>query len=385
MTKLICFLFAFLIEVLIEVKIVESRRTFVSINVRNYLENLRFFQNHCAPSKVMPVVKANAYGHGAVQLARAAERIGIDYFAVAFLEEALELRDHGILSNILVFNYVEPDMLHIAQEKNITITLYSWEQLWRYSKYIWRPKCHVKIDTGMRRLGVLPSEAKEFVKAVRAAGFEVEGAYTHFAVADSLDEENVEFTLKQEALFVNLELDVPIKHLCNSGAAISKIVNCFDYVRVGIASYGLQPSDSVYNNQLKQVLTWKTVVSHVKTIQPGDTVSYGRTFKAFMEMKIATIPVGYADGYWRHLSNKGHVLIHGEKCPIVGRICMDQFMVDVSHLDDVKIGDEVVLIGKQGNNVITAEEIAKIVDSINYEVTCRISERVLRKYEGMEL
>lgn len=363
----------------------ESRRTFVSINVRNYLDNLRFFQNHCAPAKVMPVVKANAYGHGAVQLARAAERIGIDYFAVAFLEEALELRQHGIVSDILVFNYVEPDMLHIAAENNITITLYSWEQLWRYSKVVWRPKCHVKIDTGMRRLGVQISEAKDFLNAVRRAGFVVEGAYTHFAVADSLKEDDVKFTTEQVEAFNNLNLDVNIKHVCNSGAALSKVVNCFDYVRVGIASYGLQPSDSVFSNELKPVLSWKSVVSHVKTIQPGDTVSYGRTFKAFMEMKIATIPVGYADGYWRHLSNKGFVLIHGEKCPIVGRVCMDQFMVDVSHVEDVKIGDEVVLIGRQGNNVITAEEIAKMVDTINYEVTCRISERVARKYEGMEL
>ncbi|MGB9614702.1 MAG: alanine racemase, partial [Fervidobacterium sp.] len=353
--------------------------------VRNYLDNLRFFQNHCAPAKVMPVVKANAYGHGAVQLAKAAERIGIDYFAVAFLEEATELRKHGISSNILVFNYIEPDLLHIAQENNITITLYSWEQLWKYSKYIWRPKCHVKIDTGMRRLGVLPQESKDFIDSARKSGFEVEGAYTHFAVADSLEEEDIKFTKEQAEQFEKLDLDVKIKHMCNSGASLSKVVNCFDYVRVGIASYGLQPSESVYSDKLKPVLAWKSVVSHMKTIQPGDTISYGRTFKAFSEMKIATIPVGYADGYWRHLSNKGYVLIRGEKCPIVGRVCMDQFMVDVTHLSDVRIGDEVVLIGKQGDNTITAEEIAKLVGTINYEVTCRISERVPRKYEGLEL
>jgi len=365
--------------------LMESRRTYAVINVRNYLDNLRFFQTHCAPAKVMPVVKANAYGHGAVQLAKAAQKIGIDYFAVAFLEEAIELRKHGISKDILVFNYIEPDLLHIAMENNITITLYSWEQLWKYTKYVWRPKAHIKIDTGMRRLGVYPEEAKDFIESARNVGFEVEGAYTHFAVADSLDDEDVKFTQQQVEKFANLNLDVKIKHLCNSGASVSKIVNCFDYVRVGIASYGLQPSDSVYSEQLKPVLSWKTTVSHVKTIQPGDSVSYGRTFKAFTEMRIATIPVGYADGYWRHLSNKGYVLIHGEKCPIIGRVCMDQFMVDVTHLEDVKIGDEVILIGKQGDNIITAEEIAKLVGTINYEVTCRISERVPRKYEGLEL
>lgn len=363
----------------------ESRRTFVVINVRNYLSNLSFFQAHCAPAKVMAVVKANAYGHGAVQLTRAAERAGIDYFAVAFLEEAIELRKHGISKDILVFNYVEPDMLHIAQQYGITITLYSWEQLLKYKKQFWRPKAHIKIDTGMRRLGVSVQDAKEFLIAARQLGFDVEGAYTHFAVADSLDDEDVKFTVEQAELFSKLSLDVRIKHVCNSGASISKIVNCFDYVRIGIASYGLQPSESVYSNELKPVLTWKSIVSHVKKIQPGDSVSYGRTFKAFTQMDIATIPVGYADGYWRHLSNKGYVLIHGEKCPVVGRICMDQFMVDVTHLDNVKIGDEVVLIGQQGNNRITAEEIARLIGTINYEVTCRISERVPRKYEGMEL
>jgi len=368
-----------------EAQFVESRRTYAVINVRNYLNNLRFFQEHCAPAKVMPVVKANAYGHGAVVLSKAAERMGIDFFAVAFLEEALILRERGIKANILVFNYVEPDMLHVAEKYDITLTLYSWEQLWRYSKEGFRPKCHVKIDTGMRRLGIVPSEANDFVEAAKKAGFPVEGAYTHFAVADSLDDEDVSFTKSQAEKFEKLDLDVRIKHVCNSGAAVSKVVNCFDYVRIGIASYGLQPGDTVQSEKIKPVLSWKSVVSHVKTIQPGETVSYGRTFTAFTEMKIATIPVGYADGYWRSLSNRGYVLIHGEKCPIVGRVCMDQFMVDVTHLEDVKMGDEVVLIGKQGENQITAEEIAKMVGTINYEVTCRISERVSRKYEGMEL
>jgi len=364
---------------------VESRRTYAVINVRNYLSNLKFFQEHCAPAKVMPVVKANAYGHGAVALSKAAERFGIDFLAVAFLEEGVELRKHGIKSEILVFNYVAPDMLHVAEQYNLTITLYSWEQLWRYTKYAFRPKCHIKIDTGMRRLGVFPSEAKEFLLAARKANFVIDGAYTHFAVADSSEEGDVEFTEKQAEEFRKLDLDVRIKHVCNSGAALSKVVNCFDYVRVGIASYGLQPSDTVRSDSLKPVLAWKSVVSHVKNIQPGDTVSYGRTFTAFSEMKIATIPVGYADGYWRSLSNKGYVLIHGERCPIVGRVCMDQFMVDVSHLPEVNIGDEVVLIGRQGDKIITAEEIAQLVGTINYEVTCRISERVPRKYEGMEL
>lgn len=363
----------------------ESRRTYAVINVRNYLHNLKFFAEYCSPAKVMPVVKANAYGHGAVVLAKAAERNGFDFFAVAFLEEALELRKHGIKSEILVFNYVHPDMFHLAWRESITITLFSWEQLWQASKSPFKPKCHVKIDTGMRRLGVYPSEAADFINAARKAGFEVEGAYTHLAVADSLEDDDVQFTVQQYQAFKNLDLDVKIKHICNSGASLSRVIPCFDYVRIGIASYGLQPGKTVTHPELKPVLSWKTMISQVKKINSGDTVSYGRTFKAFSEMTIATVPVGYADGYWRQLSNKGYVLIHGEKCPIVGRVCMDQFMVDVTHLNDVKIGDEVVLIGQQGNKSITAEEIADMVGTINYEVTCRISERVPRVYEGLEL
>lgn len=363
----------------------ESRRTYAIVHVQNYLHNLRFFQEHCAPAKVMPVVKANAYGHGAVMLAKAAERMGIDYFAVAFLEEALELRKHGIRASILVFNCIQPDMLHEAWREDLTITLYSWEQLWSLSRVPFKPRCHVKVDTGMRRLGVYPDEARDFLESARRAGFNVEGAYTHFAVADSLDEDDVSFTISQFESFVNLNLDVPIKHACNSGASVSKIVGCLDYVRVGIASFGLQPGKTVRCDELKPVLEWKSVVSSVKRISPGDTVSYGRTFKASEEMVIATVPVGYADGYWRHLSNRGEVLIHGRRCPVVGRVCMDQFMVDVSHVENVKIGDEVVLIGKQGDERITAEEIAELVGTINYEVTCRISERVPRVYEGLEL
>ncbi len=333
----------------------------------------------------MPVVKANAYGHGAIFLSKSAEKAGYDFFAVAFLEEALELREHGIKSDILVFNFLLPDMLHVAQEKNITITIYSFEQLEMYKDLPFIPKVHLKIDTGMRRLGVEPEKAKELYKKALEYGFDIKGAYTHLAVADESKPESKQFTLKQAETFLKYVPDVEIKHICNSGGAIQKILGCFDYVRVGIASYGLKPSDEIYSEELKPVLSWKSVVSFVKTIKPGDSVSYGRTFVADREMKVATIPVGYADGYWRSLSNKGEVLIRGKRCKILGRVCMDQFVVDVSHLKDVKIGDEVVLIGSQGNEKITAEEIAKLVGTINYEVTCRISERVPRLFEGMIL
>jgi len=345
------------------------------------LSNLKYFQEKCYPAKVMPVVKADAYGHGAVMLSKAAERIGIDYLAVAFLEEALELRRNQIRTKILVFNYVEKDFVKIAVENNITLTMFSWKQLEDYKNLKEKPVVHINIDTGMNRVGVKIDEARKFYKKLLENGFEVEGIYTHFAVADSLKKEDIEFTKKQYEKFGSLDIDVPIKHVCNSGASITGIVPYHNYVRLGIASYGLMPSNEVKDEHLKPVLTWKSVVSHVKYIEKGESVSYGRTFIADGKMKVATIPVGYADGFWRHLSNIGEVLINGKRRKILGRVCMDQFVVEGEGVNE---GDEVILIGTQGNERITAEEIAEKVGTINYEVTCRISKRVPRIYKGVE-
>ncbi|ACJ75751.1 alanine racemase [Thermosipho africanus Ob7] len=361
----------------------ESRRTFAEININNYIENLKYFQKKCSPAKVMPVIKANAYGHGAVMLAKSAEKMGIDYFAVAFLEEALILRKNGINTNILVFNYLDKDFVPLAADNNITITIISNEQVEEYKDLIKKPKVHINIDTGMNRVGIEPKDAMKIYEKLISNGFEVEGIYTHFAVADSLKKEDIEFTKKQYEKFLEVNLPVKIRHTNNSAASLSGIISCGDYVRIGIASYGLMPSNQVKDENLKPVLTWKSVVSHVKTLKKGESVSYGRTFVAPYDMKVATIPVGYADGYWRHLSNNGEVLINGKRRKILGRVCMDQFVVEAD--DEVKIGDEVILIGKQGNEFISAEEIADKVGTINYEVTCRISERVPRIYKGVEL
>ncbi len=360
----------------------DSRNTYVLIDVDNYISNLDFFRKYCEPAKIMPVLKANAYGHGAVVLSKVAEKAGYDFFAVAFLEEAIELRKNGISSDILVLNFVAPEMLQLAEEMNITITLYGFQQLERYKTVPFRPKAHIEIDTGMRRIGIEPEEADDFFKQARNLGFYVEGAYTHLSVADELKKESREFTEEQISKFLKYVPDVNIRHVCNTAAAIQKLGKCFDYVRVGIGSYGLNPSGELYLGQLKPVLSWKTIVSHVKWVKKGDGISYGRTYIAPNDMKIATVPVGYADGYWRNLSNRGQVLIKGTRCKIVGKICMDQFMVDVSHLQNISIGDEVVLIGEQDNEQITAEEIAKLAGTINYEVTSRIGNRVLRVFVG---
>lgn len=329
----------------------------------------------------MPVVKADAYGHGAVMLSKAAERIGIDYLAVAFLEEALELRKNQIRTKILVFNYVEKDFVKLAVENNITLTMFSWKQFEEYKNLKEKPIVHINVDTGMNRVGVKVEEAKKFYKNLLESGFKVEGIYTHFAVADSLKKEDIEFTKRQYEKFSSLDIDVPIKHVCNSGASITGIVPYHNYVRLGIASYGLMPSNEVIDEHLKPVLVWRSIVSHVKYIEKGESVSYGRTFVADRKMKVATIPVGYADGYWRHLSNIGEVLINGKRRKILGRVCMDQFVVEGEDLNE---GDEVILIGAQDKEKITAEEIAEKVGTINYEVTCRISKRVPRIYKGVE-
>lgn len=329
----------------------------------------------------MPVVKADAYGHGAVMLSKAAERIGIDYLAVAFLEEALELRKNQIRTKILVFNYVEKDFVKLAVENNITLTMFSWKQFEEYKNLKEKPIVHINVDTGMNRVGVKVEKAKKFYKNLLESGFKVEGIYTHFAVADSLKKEDIEFTKRQYEKFSSLDIDVPIKHVCNSGASITGIVPYHNYVRLGIASYGLMPSNEVIDEHLKPVLVWRSIVSHVKYIEKGESVSYGRTFVADRKMKVATIPVGYADGYWRHLSNNGEVLINGKRRKILGRVCMDQFVVEG---EDVNEGDEVILIGAQDKEKITAEEIAEKVGTINYEVTCRISKRVPRIYKGVE-
>jgi alanine racemase len=358
-----------------------SRNTFVEINVPNYIDNLDYFRENLK-YKIMPVVKANAYGHGSVELASAAEKNGYDYFAVAFIEEAMELRKNKIHSPILVFNYFRPEFLKVALQNNLTVTLYAYEQLESMNDNCNGVKAHINIDTGMNRVGIKPEQFGDFFERAVKCGFEVEGAYTHYAVADSLDKGDMEFTRRQERLFMNAIKGYPLKyvHISNSAGAIREMCGSSNYIRIGVSSYGMKPSETVFPGVIKPVLTFKSIISMVKQVPAGEPVSYGRTYVSKKEITVATIPVGYADGYPRKLSNKGNVLVHGKKCRIIGRICMDQMMVDVTGIRNVRIGDEVVLIGEQGSEVISAEEVAQLCDTINYEITSGISERVPRHY-----
>ncbi|MDI3472259.1 MAG: alanine racemase [Thermotogaceae bacterium] len=365
-----------------------SRKTWVKIDTKAYLENIKYFSEVLFPTKVMPVLKANAYGHGACALARKLEEMKIDYIAVAFLEEALELRKNGIKIPILVFNYFSEEYVEYFVKDNITATIYCFEQVeniesvFNRKKLNGRLKVHINVDTGMGRLGYKVDEALRLFEAVlHSPYFELEGVYTHFSDADNIDSD---YTFEQSEKFKEFLNKIPEKpkiiHNCNSAASLFFRDLRLDYSRIGIASYGLQPSNMKKVESIKPVLSWYSVVSFVKEINPGDSISYGRTFIAKNRMKVATIPVGYADGYPRVLSNKGSVLIKGKRCKILGRVCMDQFVVDVSHLKNVKMGDEVVLIGKQGDDEISAEEIAQLSGTINYEIVCGISSRVPRIY-----
>lgn len=357
--------------------------------------NIREFRRAIPASiRIMAVVKANAYGHGAVQTAAHALRCGVDYIGVAFLDEAIELRKAGISGPILVMGYTPPEGIALARQLDITITVYSDDLLESLHAMPYDPthdqrlKVHVKVDSGMGRIGV-PADASgiAFIENVLAIpGVELEGLFTHYACAD---EEDKAYTKLQYdrfqsvvAHFRDQGIEFPYVHAGNSATAIDMPELTFSMIRLGISMYGLYPSEEVNHSRvsLRPVMSFVTEVVMVKSLPPGSGVSYGVTYRTSSEEEIATLPVGYADGYTRMLTDKAEVLIHGRRAPLVGRICMDQCMVNVTGIGNVKIGDEVVLFGKQGDEVLHVEELAQALDTINYEIPCMISHRVPRVY-----
>jgi alanine racemase len=338
----------------------------------------------------MAVVKADAYGHGMEPIATAAIEAGADRLAVALPEEGKKLRELGFELPIQVFGEVSPQQIPTLVWEDLIPTVSkekTLDELNEVSKtHNITKKIHIKIDTGMGRIGVLPEEALPFIQyATSLSNVTIEGLITHFAKAD---EANKEYTYMQWERFNNVIQDIkeenitiPIKHAANSATIIDLPEMSLDMVRPGIMMYGLRPSHEVDEEfPLKPVLRWTTEVVYRKELPPGHGVSYGATYIPSEPRTIATIPVGYEDGYSRLLSNRGDVLINGERAPIRGRICMDQFMVDVTDISGVEIGDEVVLIGTQGSEEITATELADLTDTINYEIVCSISDRVPRVY-----
>ncbi len=349
---------------------------------------------------LMAVVKANAYGHGVIEVTRKALENGADSLGVARLEEGIELRKAGIKESVLIFGYTPPALAHKLIGFDLTQTIWSYTTAQALSdvavssnKQI---KVHLKVDTGMGRLGLLPdcrrppvTEQNLIGNAVREAksisqlaGLELEGVYTHFATADSSDKTYAGMQFEMFVDFLNelrrAGMTPSLCHAANSAAIIDMPESHLDMVRAGIAIYGLYPSDEVNKRRivLKPAMTLKSKIVHLKKVPPGFKVSYGSTYQTSKLTTIASIPVGYADGFNRLLSSRGHMLVRGRRAPIVGRVCMDQTMLDVGHIPDVNLEDEVVIFGTQGYESITVDEIAASLNTINYEIVSALTARV---------
>ena len=369
----------------------EYRRIQADIDLDAIRYNIKTVQAlNPADRKTLLVIKADAYGHGAVTLARELSDLA-DYFATATMDEAVELRRSGVTLPILILGYTDPSEYKTGIENDITLAIYDAERAGVLSDTALqmnkKAKVHIKVDSGMSRIGFQCTEkdVEEAEKLLGYEGLDVEGIFTHYAKADYENKSDAMTQYEKFSWFVKeMEkrgADFKIRHIDNSAGAMEIHSDGFDMMRLGIVIYGLYPSEEIDKNVvLKPAMTLKASVVHVKELEAGRGVGYGWTYVTEKPTKIATVSVGYADGYPRALSNKGRVLIHGQYAPIVGRVCMDQIMVDVTDMEEVNVGDEVVLFGKQGENCISIEEVAEPANSFNYEMACHVSRRVPRVY-----
>lgn len=362
------------------------------INVDNFIYNINIIKQNI-PNNVMllAVVKANAYGHGAVSLGKIACDNGVDMLAVSSIKEALTLRnnlDNDI--NILVLGYTDVNLAELSIMNNITLCIYNKQLAIVLSKIAVKhkklAKIHIKLDTGMGRIGYqcIDRNLSEIAYIYKLPNIVIEGVFTHFSASD----EDSNYTFKQMRCYINfidkmktIGINPSIFHCANSASLMLYPDTHMNMVRAGIILYGLKPSSNINMNNfnVKPVMSLKTKIIHIKDINKGDSVSYGRKFIAHSKMRIATLPIGYADGYMRSLSNKAEVLVNGNRASVIGSICMDQCMIDISNIKDVNIGDEVILFGIDKNhNEISVDELAKIIGTINYELITTISNRVSR-------
>ena len=366
-------------------------RVYAEINLDAMCSNVSQALERMKPAKLMAIIKTDAYGHGAVRSAKALDEIGVYAFGVATPGEALELRRAEIKNPILILGYVFEEYFDRMIENDIDLALFDLNTAKLLNSHAEKlgkkARVHIKADTGMGRIGFQPcDESAEIIKEIAALNnIEIDGMFTHFACADSKDKASVNRQIERFTNFVakvkSEGVSLPIVHCYNSASIVDFDKPLFDMVRCGIITYGLEPSDEVSktNIKLQKVMSIKSHVAYVKKVSAGFTVSYGSTYVTDKETEIATIPVGYGDGYPRTLSNKGMVLIGGHFAKIIGRVCMDQFMVDVTGLG-VSRGDEVILMGSDGENSITAEEIGDLSGRFNYELVCDINKRVPRVY-----
>ena len=373
----------------------EYERVYAEIDLDAICRNVSSMKKNIAKdTKILAVIKTDGYGHGAIPIAIELENIDDVYgFAVATAEEALDLRKNNIKKPILILGYTFPGNYEELIKNKISMALFredSMDEIAKVAEEIGeKALVHIKVDTGMGRIGVLPNEeGVSFAgKIIENPVLCLEGVFTHFAKADEMEKEFTYGQIKKfDAYVKNIEekyqYQIPIKHASNSAGIIDVKEANMDLVRAGIILYGLWPSDEVNkeNITLKPALSLYSTVVYLKDIEKGTPVSYGGKFVADKKMKIATIPVGYGDGYPRSLSSKGYVLIRGQKAPILGRVCMDQFMVDVSHIKDVCMGDKVTLIGNDETECITVEELGELADKFNYEFVCGLSKRIPRTF-----
>jgi alanine racemase len=362
------------------------RNTYAEVNVTNFLRNI--FEIHKRTKMpVAPVLKANAYGHGAVQLAKACERSSASFLIVAFLEEAIQLRKAGSAFDILVLNYFKPKYVLEALKYDISITAFSLDQMKEIVGYLKgsnkRLKVHMNVDTGMSRLGVkMIEKAKELHEFLTSADeLILKGIYTHLASADvPSDPMNSQQMMDFESFLKMLPRLPQYVHACNSAGSLL-LKNCIGNIsRIGIALYGLQPSTEHFIDYIQPVMSLHSTIAEIKKLKKGQSIGYGHIYTAHKEKKIAIVPIGYADGVPRSLSNKGSVLIKGKRAKMLGRVSMDQMTVDISEINDARIGEDVVIFGKSEKEEIRVEEIAQMVGTLNYEIVCGISSRVPRVY-----
>ncbi|WLR51361.1 alanine racemase [Bacillus tianshenii] len=369
------------------------RDTWTEISLDAIRHNIKGFRKHVQlPTRLMAVVKADGYGHGAEMIAKTALQAGADYLGVALVDEALHLRRCQINAPILVLGYTSPSVVEQAVEHDITLTFYDEEALYAINKaatkYNKTANVHLKVDSGMGRIGVTTKEtALQLAELTNTLSHvKLEGIFTHFASADTDDPSYTEmqFATFQETIgyLEENKIDIPIKHCCNSAATMQYPHMHLDMTRVGISLYGLLPDPDIPTRpfELKQAMHFKTKVAAVKTLPKGHSISYGCTYTTNDERKIATIPVGYADGLSRLLSNQAVMLVNEKRVPIVGRICMDQTMLDITEAGEVKVGDVVTIFGQDGSEFLSIDENAQIMGTINYEVVCGIGKRVPRIY-----
>lgn len=356
-------------------------------NIKNIMEYVP------EPAKALAVVKANAYGHGDVAVARAVSDL-VDHYAVATLPEAVNLRKNGITGPILILGYVFPEEYGQLIENEITAVCFDMETARALSGTAAqspdkKAMCHIKVDTGMRRIGLTPDESSADIvrEMAELPHLQIKGIFTHFAKADYADKTSADAQLKDFTAFVQMCRDRGVEfdrvHAANSAAAMDMDHAALDMVRLGIAMYGLKPSDEILNKdiKLKQAIALRAKVVMVKDVEPGIGISYGHTYVTRKKTRVATVSIGYGDGYPRRLSNAGEVLVCGRRAPVIGRVCMDQLMIDVTDIPEAQRGSVVTLAGGDGAEFISVEEVCeKAAGGFNYEFVCDIGKRIPRRY-----